>query len=113
MGQLKIFVSICFQMITLASADLARSQDTIRYTLEDVIAIAQDQSPDAQISKHQYLRSYWGFKSFKAAYLPGIKLTATVPDINQGIEAITAQDGIMTQFPSLVLALAVFTLILN
>ncbi len=93
MDQFKIYISICLLAMILCSVDTIKSQNILSYTLEDVIAIAQEQSPDAKIAKHQYLRSYWGFKSFKAAYLPGVKLAATVPDINQGIEAITAQDG--------------------
>ena len=58
------------------------AQDTVRYTLDDVIAIAQDQSPDAQIAKHRYRRSYWSFRTFKATYLPNLRLDATLPNLN-------------------------------
>lgn len=58
------------------------AQDTLQYTLEDVIMIARDQSPDAQMAKHRYRRSYWGFRTFRATYLPNLKLEATIPNLN-------------------------------
>ena len=69
------------------------SQDTVNYTLGEVIKIAHDQSPDAQMAKHRYRRSYWSFRSFKATYLPGIRFDATLPNLNRSINAIPAQDG--------------------
>lgn len=57
-------------------------QDTLRYTLDEVISIAQEQSPDAQIAKHSYRRDYWSFRSFKATYLPSLRLDATIPNLN-------------------------------
>ena len=79
-------------MIILAVTE-SYSQDIVKYTLDDVIKIAQDQSPDAQIAKHRYRRSYWSFRSFKATYLPGIQLNATLPNLNRSINAIPSQDG--------------------
>ena len=37
--------------------------------------------------------SYWSFKSFKAQYLPGVQLDATLPNLNRSIVAVPAQDG--------------------
>lgn len=69
------------------------SQETVQYSLEDVIKIAREQSPDAQIAKHRYRRSYWSFRTFKATYLPGIRLNATLPNLNRSINAVPSQDG--------------------
>ena len=72
----------------------ARSQEeVVEYKLSDVIRIAQEQSPDAQIAKHRYRQSYWSYRTFKATYLPGLKLDATLPNINRSINAIPSQDG--------------------
>ncbi len=57
------------------------AQQTKTYTLEEVIKLAQEQSPDALIAKHTFRRSYWNFRSFKAMYLPGVNLRATLPEI--------------------------------
>jgi outer membrane protein TolC len=50
---------------------------TSRFTLNDVIRIAQEQSPDAILSKHRFRASYWQFRSFKASYLPGLSFSGS------------------------------------
>jgi outer membrane protein TolC len=64
-----------------------------------VIKIAQDQSPDAQIARHRYRNSYWRFRTFRATYLPNLRLDATLPNINRSIQAIPAQDGTTVYTP--------------
>ena len=86
---LHILISLSFILLSFTHS----AQDTVVYTLNDVINIARDQSPDAQMAKHRYRRSYWSFRSFKATYLPGIRLAATLPNLNRSINAIPAQDG--------------------
>ena len=71
----------------------AYSQDVVKYTLNEVIKIAQEQSPDAQMAQHRYRRSYWSYRTFKATYLPGVILNATLPNLNRSINAIASQDG--------------------
>jgi outer membrane protein TolC len=88
-NSLHILIALSFFLLSFTHS----AQDTTQYTLQEVIKIAHDQSPDAQIAKHQYRKSYWGFRSFKATYLPGLLLEATIPNIDQRIEAVTAQDG--------------------
>ncbi len=70
-----------------------RAQVINQYTLSQVIRLAQDQSPDAQIARHKFKSSYWTFRNFKADYLPSLTLDGTVPNINRSIEAITLPDG--------------------
>jgi outer membrane protein TolC len=62
-------------------------------SLHEVIDLAQEQSPDAQIAKHRFRRSYWEFRSFKAGYLPSLRLDATLPNFTRSIDPITQQDG--------------------
>lgn len=85
-------VWLMFFGITCSSTSL-KAQETSRYTLEQVIRLAQDQSPDAQIARHRFKSSYWTFRNFKAEYLPGLTLNGTLPNINRSIEAITLPDG--------------------
>ena len=86
-----------FKKITIVALLLfsfgALSQQVAEYTLSDVIEIAQKQSPDAQMAKHRYRRSYWSFRTFKATYLPGILLNASLPNLDRSINAIASQDG--------------------
>jgi len=82
-----------FLLMTFFIPFAGNSQDTLRYTLVDVISIAQDQSPDAQIAKHTYRRSYWSFRTFKATYLPNLQLDATIPNLNVSFEPVSSQDS--------------------
>jgi len=77
----------------------SNSQNIVKFNLQEVIKIAQDQSPDAQIAKHKYRRSYWSYRTFKATYLPGLQLDATLPNINRSINEISAQDGTTVYTP--------------
>lgn len=80
-------------ILLLASVLSATAQKAVEYSLEDVIKLAQEQSPDAVIAKHQYRKSYWGYRRYKATYLPALNLALTLPDINRSINAIPSQDG--------------------
>jgi outer membrane protein TolC len=77
----------------------AQQERQVEYTLSEVIKIAQDQSPDAQIARHRYRNSYWRFRTFRATYLPNLRLDASIPNINRSIQAIPAQDGTTVYTP--------------
>lgn len=89
----KKYLSRLTIIIFLLGSNIMFAQQVVQYSLDNVIKIAQDKSPDAQKAKHQYRWSYWSFRSFKATYLPGIRLDATLPNLNRTINAIPSQDG--------------------
>lgn len=62
-------------------------------SLSEVIYMARQQSPDALIAKHRFRRSYWEFRSFRAGYLPNMRLEATMPNFNRTIDPIIQSDG--------------------
>ncbi len=64
----------------------ATAQDTVKYTLNEVIEIAQMQSPDAQIAKHKFISSYWVYRNFRANYLPSLSFASTLPSISTGFK---------------------------
>ncbi len=76
------FASFVFLFINCTFVNYTFGQDIVKYTLNEVIEIAQDQSPDAIMAKHRYRQSYWSFRSFKAEYLPSLNLNATLPNLN-------------------------------
>lgn len=86
-------------LIIICSFTTLSAQDTLRFELEGVIRLAQENSPDAQIAKHRYRSSYWFFRTFKADYLPGIRMDAAIPNLNRSIQAIPAQDGTTVYTP--------------
>ncbi|MCK4346287.1 MAG: TolC family protein [Bacteroidales bacterium] len=59
------------------------SQTLKRLTLQEVLELAQDQSPDAILAKHRFRGSYWQFRTYKAKYRPSLTLTGTTPDYSR------------------------------
>ena len=75
-----------------SGVSLAQRQ-TMRLTLDEVIDIAQKQSPDALQAKNRFLGSYWQFRSFKAGFMPALSLSATLPRYSRSIDEVTQEDG--------------------
>lgn len=89
----KIKYSFSLLMLALFMSTSIQAQEENQLTLDDVIYIAQQQSPDALIAKHRFKRSYWEFRTYKATYLPSVIFEGTLPNINQSIDQITLEDG--------------------
>ena len=88
--KMKQYIILIF--ITLSSTFLP-AQTTKKYTLQEVIHIAQKQSPDALMAIHRFRKSYWSYRTFKASYLPQLSFDATLPSINRSINPIASQEG--------------------
>ncbi len=56
------------------------AQELKKLTLDEVIRIAEEQSPNALMAKHRFRASYWQFRTFKAMYRPSLTLTGNTPD---------------------------------
>lgn len=83
-----------FLLICVLCNPVDAQQNPTQYlNLEDVVAIAREQSPDAMAARHRYRGSYWQHRSYQAAYLPGLRLDATLPNLFRNISAITLPDG--------------------
>lgn len=89
--RLNIIIPFIALLLTLSEVNYA--QDTLALTLDQVLAIAHKQSPDALIAKHKFRSSYWQYRSFKADYLPGINLEATIPGFSRSFRKIPQPDG--------------------
>ncbi|HUX53554.1 MAG TPA: TolC family protein [Williamwhitmania sp.] len=73
---------------------MAQQQPMVEnYSLADVIHLAKDQSPDAFRAKNTFRASYWGYRTYKAAFLPALSLNATVPNFNRSIIKYQLPDG--------------------
>ncbi len=62
-------------------------------SLEEVISIAQKQSPDALSAMHRFRSSYWQYRNYKAGFMPMLTLDATIPSLSRSIEKITTPEG--------------------
>ncbi len=56
------------------------SQDIKRLTLDEVVRLASEQSPNALIAKHRFRASYWQYRTFVAEYRPILALSGNLPD---------------------------------
>lgn len=64
------------------------SQEVKRLTLDDVVTIAGEQSPDALIAKHRFRASYWQYRTFVAEYRPSLSLTGTLPNYSSAYSRV-------------------------
>jgi len=72
------FLTIAF----LISVSAFSQQDTIYFTLDNVIERASKNSIDAFQIKNMYRASYWEYRYYKADRLPSLTLEATPLDFN-------------------------------
>ena len=63
------------------------------YSLRNVIDLAQKQSPDAQIARHNLIRNYWAYRTYKRSLLPQLNFNGTIPNLNRSYENYTNPDG--------------------
>lgn len=71
----------------------SKAQETKKYTFEEIILIARQQSPPAVLARHRFRQSYWEYRTYRASLLPRLTMNATVPDLNRSIERVTQDDG--------------------
>jgi len=83
---------LLFSLITLAQTDQFRAIDTLTLTLDDVVQLAQSESPNASIADTRLSNNYWQYRSFLGDYRPRIDL-ALDSDLNRSINDITQPDG--------------------
>ena len=60
----------------------------IQLTLDEVISTAREQSVPALRAKHQFVVSYWRYRTYKAQFLPSLNLTADLGQYNRSLIAV-------------------------
>ena len=66
--------------VLIFSAKIIDAQEVKKLTFQEVIQLAEEQSPQALMAKHRYRASYWQFRSYQAQYRPSLTLVGTTPD---------------------------------
>jgi outer membrane protein TolC len=69
------------------------NQRVMTLTLQEVVEIAKDQSPQAILAQHRFRASYWQHRSYVAEFLPSLNLRGTLPNFRRDIEPYTDPDG--------------------
>lgn len=92
MNKYLIIILLIFQLNTLYSQNDSISSKA-QLSLQDVILIAGQHSPDALLARHSFRSSYWEFRSYKAGKLPTLSLEASLPSLNRSLERVIQPDG--------------------
>lgn len=67
------------------------AQEIKRLTLDEVVKLAEEQSPNALIAKHRFRSSYWQYRTFVAEYRPSLTLSGTTPDYSNAYTRVFSQ----------------------
>ena len=87
-----ILFSILILFINHSIFSQENEVDELKFTLQEVIELAQKQSPDIMNARHAFRSKYWSYISYKANYLPSLNFSSN-PDFNHSINPITLSDG--------------------
>jgi len=74
------FISSLITTLFLLPALQVTAQEIRKLSLEQVIKLAEEQSPNALMAKHRFRSSYWQYRTYVAQYRPALTLTGTTPD---------------------------------
>jgi outer membrane protein len=85
MKNLLLFLLI---VLLLFSSKEIVAQEVKKLTFEEVIKLAEEQSPNALIAKHRFRSSYWQFRSYQAQFRPSLTLKGTVPNYSDGFDKV-------------------------
>jgi len=77
---MKKLLLLTFITVFLFSAQKNAAQEIKKLTFDEVIKIAEDQSPQALMAKHRFRASYWQYRTYVAQYRPALTLSGTTPD---------------------------------
>ena len=88
---MKYFLQFIF--IFFIVTPVSSQSNQLRLGLSDMIALAQDDAPDVQISKTKLSNRYWFYQSYLSDFRPQIDFNATLPNFNRSIQSIIRDDG--------------------
>jgi outer membrane protein TolC len=73
--------NLSFIVLLFALFSTSLMSQEIKYlTLDEVVSLAAEQSPNALIAKHRFRASYWQYRTFVAEYRPALTLAGNLPD---------------------------------
>ena len=103
MNFFNVMYRLLFILVSLLWAAGLRAQVAAHkyyFTLNDVIELARDNSPQAIMARHRFRAAYFSFMDYKATFLPKLTLTANPTSWDRSIrtiESVDADGNYMTQ----------------
>ncbi len=92
-------IAIAFYSLILQ----AQQKFNYTYTLDEVLELAKDQSPEAVRIKNSFEASYWQYRSYRADHLPSLNLSADIPNFIRQFTTVQRTDSsgnMVTDFAS-------------
>jgi outer membrane protein len=86
-------ITLTFLVALFSTFGLYSQADTMRLSLDAIVAMAQGRAPDVQIAETAYSNNFWRYRSFQADLKPQLNFNATLPNLDRSINAITQPDG--------------------
>jgi len=77
---------IVLLLFSIVCSFTVSSQEIERLTLNEILELARNQSPDAIMAKHRFRANYWAFRTYVAKYRPSLTLSGTIPEYNRLFE---------------------------
>ncbi len=79
--------------LILWTTTFAQTPEPSTLSLQDCIALAQSESPEAQIAENDYYIAYWNYRAFRSSLLPQFALNANLPGLSRLIDRTAQGDG--------------------
>ncbi|MBD3626973.1 TolC family protein [Cyclobacterium sp.] len=80
-------------MIFFLAIFSVQGQETVSYTLDDIIARAKSQSPAALRADTRRENRYWFYRLYQSNFNPQLRLEGTLPQYSQAFNNVTQPDG--------------------
>lgn len=82
-----------FFALTYLISPQSKAQDSITYSLEEMVQRAKDQSPASLRAKTRRENRYWGYRFFRSNYNPQLRLNGNIPSYSQAFNNVEQPDG--------------------
>lgn len=85
---MKKLLTLSLIVLSLFSFRKAEAQQIKKLTFDEVIRLAEVQSPQALMAKHRFKSSYWSYRTFVAQYRPSLTLSGSTPDYSTAFSRV-------------------------
>ncbi len=85
-------IAITF-LILLSFLKVSGQTDTLRFNLDEIVALAQSDAPDVLLAEARMKNRYWAYQAVLAGFKPAISFSGELPDLNRSIDEIVLPSG--------------------
>jgi outer membrane protein TolC len=83
----KIFI-VTALFLAISGFQDNNAQEIKKLSFQEVIKLAEEQSPQALMARHRFRASYWQFRSYQAQLRPTLTLRGTAPVYSNGFDRV-------------------------